>query len=73
MPLKRGCGYCLTTTERRKLTPFLLELRSREAHFDQHLLHQSAALVMPRLQPDSHIRGMQHGLIQGPVAHEGKA
>ena len=55
------------------LTPFLLKLGTRQPHFDQHLLQDPLSLVMPGLQPDSHIGGMQHGIIQGPVAHEREA
>lgn len=54
------------------LTPFLSKLRRRETHFDQHLLQKPPALVMPGLQPDSHVRRVQHCLIQAPVAHQGE-
>lgn len=55
------------------LTPFLAELGCREAHFDQHFLQEPSAFVMPGLQPDRHIGGMQHGFIQAPVPHQWKA
>lgn len=54
----------------RWLTPFLAELGSWEAHLDQHVLQQAAALVVPGLQPDSHIGRVQHGFVQAPVAHQ---
>lgn len=57
----------------RWLTPFLAELGSREAHLDQHVLQQAAALVVPGLQPDSHIGRVQHGFVQAPVAHQREA
>lgn len=59
-------GCCL-------LTPFLAELGRRKAHLDQHFLQQPSAFVMPGLQPDRHIGGVQHGFIQAPVPHQGEA
>lgn len=56
-----------------RLTPFLFKLGARKTHFDKHLLQEASPFVVPGLQPDSHIGGMQHGLIQAPVAHEREA
>ena len=55
------------------LTPFLAELWSWEAHLDQHVLQQAAALVVPGLQSDCHIGGVQHGLKEAPVPHQREA
>lgn len=54
-------------------TPFLAELAGREAHLDQQLLQQPAALIMPGLQAHRHIGGVQHGFIQAPVPHQREA
>ncbi len=44
----------------------------RKAHPANKLLQFFAASIVPSLQPRSHVCRMPHGLIQGPVAHQGK-
>lgn len=59
-------------SHRAVLTPFLPELWRWKAHFDQHLLQEPPALVMPGLQPNCHIGGVQHGIVQAPMPHQGE-
>lgn len=56
-----------------KPTIMLPALHKGAAHLCKKQLEVAASLFSPGLQPRSHVRGVQHGVMQGPVLQEREA